>query len=105
MFKIVQNPTFKHPVKIRVPVDGGFANQEFTATFRVEPWDEVKALDSDPAGQLRRVFVGWEGITDDGDKPIPYSDAVRDQLIGLLYVRVALLRTYVEAITGAARGN
>lgn len=105
MFKIDPNPEFSHKVKVRVPVDGGFADQEFTARFRVLPWSEVQATDGDPAGQLRRIWVGWEGIVDDAGEPVPFSDAARDQMIDLLYVRVAVLETYSVAVAGAKRGN
>lgn len=105
MFKIAADPSFAHKVKVRVPVDGGFADQEFTARFRVVPWDDVKALDHDPAAQLRLIWIGAEGIADDAGAPLPWSDALRDQLIGILFVRLAVLRTYVDAVTGAVRGN
>lgn len=105
MFKIDPTPEFSHKVKVRVPVDGGFADQEFTARFRVMPWSEVNATDADPAGQLRRIWIGWDGIVDDAGEAVPFSDAARDQLIDLLYVRTAVLETYASAMTGAKRGN
>lgn len=105
MFKLAKKPTFSHQVKVRVPVDGGFVDQEFTATFRVLPWDEVKALDHDPAAQVRLFWVGADGICDDDEKPLPWSDALRDQMIGMLFVRIAVLSAYVDAVTGARRGN
>lgn len=105
MFKIQQNPEFSHKVKVRVPVDGGFADQEFTARFRVLPWSKVQAHDNDPAEQLRCILVGWEGIADDDGNDVPYSDAAREQLIDLIYVRLALLRTYTDAVVKARAGN
>ncbi len=96
MFKIAADPSFAHKVKVRVPVD---------ARFRVVPWDDVKALDHDVPAQLRLIWIGAEGIADDAGTPLPWSDALRDQLIGILFVRLAVLRTYVDAVTGAVRGN
>ena len=105
MLKITQTPEFTHRVKVRIPVDGGFSEQEFDARFRVVPWDELKALDDDPAEQARRIWVGWKGIVDDEGNELPFSDGLRDQLLGMLFLRIALLRTYMEAIAGVKRGN
>ncbi|MFD1914113.1 hypothetical protein [Halodurantibacterium flavum] len=105
MLKISKNPEFTHKVRVRVPVDGGYSDQEFKARFRVLPWDEVEKLDRNPTEQLRQIWIGWEDIADDQGVPVPYSDAVRDQLAALLYVRVALLSAYSDAISGARRGN
>lgn len=105
MFKIASNPEFSHLVKVRVPVDGGFADHEFTARFRVIPWSRLVAVENDPAEQLRLIWVGWEGIVGDDGTPVPYSSAMRDQLIDLMFVRAPVLRAYVDAVAGAKRGN
>lgn len=105
MLKIAQNPEFTHTVKVRVPVDGGFSDHEFNARFRVVPWSQLAAVENDAAAQLRLIWVGWDGIVGDDGTPVPYSTAMRDQLIDLMFVRTPLLRAYVDAVTGAKRGN
>lgn len=105
MLKIARNAEFTHNVTVRVPVDGGHAEHTFKARFRVVPWKELTAIENDPEEQARRVLIGWEGIVDDEDQPIPYSDAARDQLLEMLFVRVPILRVYVDAVAGAKRGN
>ena len=105
MLKIARNPEFTHEVSVRVPVDGGFAEEKFRARFRMVPWNELCAVENDPEAQAQMVLIGWEGIVDDDDNPIPYSDAMRDQLLGMLFMRVAILRTYIDAVSGAKRGN
>lgn len=105
MLKIAANPEFTHAVTVRVPVDGGHAEQTFKARFRVVPWSELATVENDPAEQARRILVGWEGIVDDEERQIPYSDAMRDQLLDMMFVRVPLLRAYVDAVAGAKRGN
>lgn len=105
MLKITANPEFSHKVKVHVPVDGGHIEQEFTARFRVVPWSELQDAERDPAEQVRRVWVGWEGIVDDNDQPIPFSDIMRDRFIDMLFVRVPVLTAYVSAVSGAKRGN
>lgn len=105
MFKIARNAEFSHKVKIRMPVDGGYADHEFNARFRVVPWADLSAVEADPEEQLRRIWVGWDGIVGEDDQPLAFSDGARDMLIGLMFVRLPVLRAYVEAVAGAKRGN
>ena len=110
MFKIVENPTFKHKVDVSVPVDGGFAAQSFTAHFRVLRDDELESHSTDSLenikAYIRAFLIGWgEDLVDDDTKPVPYSEAVRETLIGTPFVRRALIDTYSAAMVGAKRGN
>lgn len=105
MFKLIKNPEFSHEVRVSVPVDGGYLEQKFTCRFAVVDWEELRQLENDPAAQVRKVWIGWEGLVDDEDRPIPFSDPMRDTLIGMLFVRAAVLQAYVTAVTGARRGN
>lgn len=71
---------------------------------RTRQEEEAKAL-------LRRIWIGWgTDLVDQDNAPIPYSDAVREQLLGFPEVRRAVLAAYTaamnpEAKTGARRGN
>lgn len=112
MFKLSTDPRFTHEVKVQVPVDGGFKEQSFKATFRVLPLDQLKAdeeVDGDEAGYqettLRKVVVGLDDLVDDADQPIAYSDEIRDRLIAVPYVRIALMQTYIRAVTKVKAGN
>lgn len=102
MFRVDPNPQFTHEVKISVPVNGGFAPQSFKATFRVLDAGEAAAFDlTDADGStdfLRRVLVSLDDIVDANDAQVPYNDQLRDQLLGLPYVRLALARTYFDAL-------
>lgn len=112
MFKLTTDPRFTHQVKVQVPVDGGFKEQSFKATFKVLPIDQLvteeDAAASDETAQaltLRKVVVGLDDLVDDANEPIPYSDEIRDQLIAVPYVRIALMQTYIRAITKVKAGN
>lgn len=111
MFKVSADPRFTHEVKVMVPVDGGHTQQTFRATFRALPIDELTGDDDpgDPNGSnaalLKRVIVDLNDLLGDDDKPLTYSDELRDRLIGVPYVRVALMSTYIAAITKARAGN
>lgn len=110
MFKLSTNPTFTHPVEVLVPVDGGHDKQLFKATFRVLDADSDDAQPdlntaSGSTAFLREVLVSMDELEGDDGKPVPYSDAIRDQLLKKPYVRTALARTYFAAITKATLGN
>lgn len=107
MFKITNEPQFTHSVIACVPVDGGFDEQSFKATFRVLDADKL-GTDGSVQGQiedLRRLIVKLDDLVDEQGQPVPYSDALRDQLIGLPYVRIALVEAYTRGVTKAKSGN
>ena len=106
MFTVTNSPTFTHPVPVMVPVDGGHEEQTLKATFKVVL---VKVQDlSTPEGTLaflKEILVSLDDICDENAKPIAYSDKVRDQMLALPYVRLALTQTYMAAVTKARVGN
>lgn len=107
MFKVTTAPKFTHPVTVFVPTDGGHVEQSFKATFLVEDVEKLSDI-QDEGGQkavLQRVVTHMDELVGDDDQAVPYSDALRDQLIGLPYVRIALFRTYLDAVTKAKPGN
>lgn len=109
MFKIVTDPTFTHPVTARVPVDGGFRDERFKATFRVLDPEEVEAFDLKTAegscGFLNRVIVKLDEIADAEGQPIEWNDGVRDAVFKLPWARNAIAKAYFAALTGAKAGN
>ena len=104
MFVVDLNPTFTHTVKVKVPVDGGFVDQTFRATFAVVPTDEAKNYDlGDGEGStafLRRAVTHMHDLVGLDDQPVPYNERLRDTLLSQIYVRKALARTYFDAMAG-----
>ena len=107
MFKVTSEPKFTHSVKVCVPVDGGHREETFKATFRVIPIDELDDTATLEGQQvlLRRVVSHLDELIGDDEKPLPYSDELRDQLIAVPYVRAAMFQTYLAAITLTRVGN
>ncbi len=109
MFVLDPNPTFTHTITARVPVDGGFEDQPFKVTYRVMDDDQLTAIDMREArsaiGFLRDVIVGLDEIEGPDKQPLPYSDRLRDQLIGLPFVRQPMVRGYFDAVYQARLGN
>ncbi|WP_417726177.1 hypothetical protein [Roseovarius sp.] len=104
MFKIDQTPSFTHRVEIKVPADGGHELQDMQVTFRVLPDEEVEGFDMRTARGEREflgaVVTGFDDVEDEKGAKLPYSHALRDRLIGLAYVRVAMINAYYAAIMG-----
>ncbi len=107
MFKVVSEPTFTHPVKVMVPVDGGHQEQTFKTKFRVLPLSDEQADGTDEGEQatLRRAIVSMSDVVGEDDQPLEYSDHLRDQLIAVPYVRIGLMRAYIAAVAKARVGN
>jgi hypothetical protein len=73
--------------------------------------ERLRGEPEEEKAHLRRVFVGWgQDLVDQDNKPIPYSDEVREQLLGFPEIRRALMTAYQAAMNpenpkGARRGN
>ena len=109
MFHFDPSPVFTHTVRVLVPIDNGHDEQTFDATFKVLPTDEFAVYDlSDGASSgefVRKVLIGVADIQNSEGRDVPWSDRLRDQLIALPFVRAALARTYLEAVSKATLGN
>ena len=84
------------------------ADGEAERTKTVEELTAEDHSEDQAAGQiavLRKAIISLDELVGDDDQPLPYSDELRDQLLGITYVRIALLRTYLTAITKAKSGN
>lgn len=109
MLKIVKNPEFTANVKVQVPAEGGHLDASFTARFKALTISEAEAFDMmSIAGTndwLRTILIGWEGVVAENGDPVSFSNAVRDELLDVPFIRMALIQTYNAAMMGARRGN
>ncbi|AZV77933.1 hypothetical protein EBB79_08510 [Parasedimentitalea marina] len=109
MFNVVTVPTFSRTVKVKVPDGDGHLEQSFKGLFKVVPSDQSEGLDwFETEGVkefLREVMISADDLVDDKEKPIPYSEEIREGLLNLPYVRMALLKTYTTALIQDALGN
>lgn len=109
MFKIAQNPSYKWPVSVHVPSDGGkFVKATFTAEFKALAQDEIDGIIRDGregdrnADLCRECLSGWSSVQDDDGNDLPYSDEAKAKLLNITYVRQALLEAFFESITGGS---
>ncbi len=109
MFVLDQEPRFTHPVTVNKPVDGGFEQQTFKATFLVIMDSELGTYDLDSrAGStdfLKKALVGFADVQGADDQDVLFSDQTRDAMIDMPFVRVALVKSYLAAVYKAQLGN
>lgn len=109
MFIIKQSQTFKWPVAVSLPADGGkTVKHTFDAEFKRLGKEELAGLfdklDADGGADsvVRAVMVGWAGITD-GSEAVPFSDGALQQLLDIPTVTGAILKAFTEAVSGEAQ--
>lgn len=113
MFSIAKTVNdYTWPVYVQLPVDGGrFEKHTFTATFRrvsqsriTEIVEAVQAGGTTDVKLASEVLVGWADITD-GEADLEYSEASKARLLDIPAVAVAVVRSFLDSITGAPRKN
>lgn len=109
MFIVDTDPQFTHPVKIKVPVDGGYLDQQFRARFRLIPVEEADTFDLadrvSTTAFLKRIVIELFDLVGADNQPLSYSDKLRDKLLSNPIVRIALRDAYYGAVSGATLGN
>lgn len=111
-FKLNQSGTFRWPVKVSTPKDGGgYETGTFDAVFKRLPRSESEALgdavlsgDKSGLDAVREIMVGWHGVLDDGVE-MPFSPSNLDKLLDIQGVAVAIFRAFTEANSGAAQAK
>src|SRR5688572_354029 len=100
MFKIEKKESFKWPVTVFVPKDGGgfHPGREFQCTFKLLPQSQMDtALDklkADDVDLLRTLVLDWTGVQDHDGSEFPFSEENRDTFIDIPYVRTAMIKSY-----------
>lgn len=109
MFKLITERTFKHRIRVQVPVDGGHREESFKATYRVMEQSEAESFDLSKTDEitdfLRTAIVSLDEIADANGDPLPYNDDVRDAVLNIPYTRLALVRGYFDGIGKSRKGN
>lgn len=106
MFKVTSQPVFTHTVRVQVPTNGdGHEVQSFKATFKVLPLEDEDAVPRNSKDVLLASVCGMSDLTDDNDEALTYSEELRDQMIALPYVRIAMFDAYVKGVSKAPAGN
>ena len=100
--------TFKWPVRVEEPSEtkpGKMEASEFTAIFKRVKLSELETLNESAGVELlKKVLVGWEGVTDEDGDDIPFSvhelEDCADDVDWLKGVLSAYTNTYGEGQAG-----
>lgn len=67
--------TFKWPVDVKEPADGGgFDTSKFTVTFKRISRSALQDLGDKPVTELlKAVVIGWDDLQDEAGKAIPFN--------------------------------
>lgn len=99
--------TFKWPVTVEEPTDGGtFEASTFDITFKRLGRKEFSALSEKGDWLLLKAIVmGWEGITDEDNAELPFSiDTLKEFSDDPYWIR-GVLKAYTDTFDGARLGN
>ena len=105
MFKLQKPDTVLWPVTIAIPQDGGrVSKSRCKIEFKLLDQDDYThwVQNGDDRDFLRQVVVGWEEVGDESGEPLSFSETARDQLLGIAYVRGAMVLAYHEIASGGA---
>jgi hypothetical protein len=121
-FVLKQSATYKWPVTLIIPADGGRREKHtFDGEFRRIPQariNEIRRLGRlqelgrlDPEEEIqdqdgaKEILAGWSGVVDDEGKEIPFSEAALNQLLEIPTVAGQIIRAWGESIEVAKRKN
>lgn len=107
-FKLSKDTSYKWPVTVKIPRDGGkFVTATFNAEFAYLKQDEIDQVienarnSRDNADVCKRALIGWgSDVSDEHDQPLPYSEENKATLLNEPHVSHAVLAAFTESITG-----
>lgn len=67
--------------------------------------DDPELASYNARAMAAEVLVGWEGVTDDDDEPVPFSAAAADRFLRIQGVAAVICEAWQESLQGAKRGN
>ena len=121
-FVLKQSATYKWPVTILLPIDGGKKEKHtFDAEFRRLPQSRTEELvtqlkmqervDIDPDQILlmkdaaKEILVGWSGVQDDSGEEIPFSETALEQVLEIQMVAAQIILGWFNSLEVAKRKN
>jgi hypothetical protein len=124
-FVLNQSQSYSWPVSINLPADGGKREKSsFDALFKRLPQSRINEiqqlvqqrmkaaergdeLDNGVTDQsiAAEILVGWAGILDADGDDVPYSEAVKAQLLDVPMMAGALIEAYFTSLVELKRKN
>lgn len=112
-FVISELKSYKWPVTIEVPVDGGLHEKHtFEAEFKRVTQERAEEItksmfegDTNDREIVKEVMTGWNDILAPGGEQLPFSPTALDQLLSIPTVGMTIIKAWLESISGAKRKN
>ena len=106
-FVLKKASSYKWPVAVDVPVDGGkFKKETFTAIFKKMSRSAFNDLIEQGVDALiGEIVEGWEGIKDEDGDEVVYSEEAQAELFDDPYVLRGVISAYTDSITGSQAKN
>lgn len=124
-FVLKQSDSYTWPVSIKLPANGGKRErQTFDAEFKRLPQSRINEIQREVQLRIKanekgedtgegvsdqsiadEILVGWDGIVDGDGEPVPFSNAVKAQLLDVPTMAGALVSAYFESLVEQKRKN
>jgi len=124
-FVLNQSQSYSWPVSIQLPADGGKREKSsFDALFKRLPQSRIneiqqlvqqrikaaergEELDNGVTDQsiAAEILVGWSGILDADGDDVPYSEAIKAQLLDVPMMAGALIEAYFTSLVELKQKN
>lgn len=112
MFVLSQSNSYKWPVSVEFPVDGGKTEkQTFDAELKRVNQSRIDEITNAPEGSISNrdfaaeILIGWSGIFDAKGDPVPFSEGAKDTLLDVPLVSSAICKAFFESLAGVRRKN
>jgi len=113
MFVISQSNSYKWPVSVEFPVDGGKTEkQSFDGEFKRLSQTRIEEIRKQiEDGNItdrdfsREVLIGWTGIVDGNKEEVPFTESARDALLDVPLVSSAVVMAFMNSLAGIRRKN
>lgn len=115
-FVLKKPSNFWWTLRVPVPGDDDYAMATLRCLFRwmdQAEFDKLRGMgladgEEAPSDEAiaRRVLMGWEGLSDEGGEPVPFSAEALEQVLAHTLMRQSVVATYMAVMSGvAARKN
>lgn len=124
-FVLKQSDSYTWPVSIKLPANGGKRErQTFDAEFKRLAQSRINEIQREVQLRVKanekgedtgegvsdqsiadEILVGWDGIVDGDGEPVPFSNAVKAQLLDVPTMAGALVSAYFESLVEQKRKN
>ncbi|MBF0415596.1 MAG: hypothetical protein HQL79_07490 [Magnetococcales bacterium] len=113
MFKIQGQHSVSWPVVVKIPANGGrFTKAEFQADFLMIDQERIDAIMNAPeiptsidVTFLSEVVVGFANVQGEDGSELSFSKEALGVLLGIPYVRSAMIDAFFACVSGGRRKN